>query len=108
MHYIRCTLNPMVMKLPKLFHLVYNANKRNATMPYPFLRNIVMCVAALSAVVTGIAQNTRSAHVGRSIDMDAVIKSNPVPILCYHNIREWKNTDHKSDLVYIVSPENFR
>jgi len=31
-----------------------------------------------------------------------------VPILAYHQIREWRATDTKNDKVYIISPEKFR
>jgi peptidoglycan/xylan/chitin deacetylase (PgdA/CDA1 family) len=31
-----------------------------------------------------------------------------IPIICYHQIREWRSTDSKSARVYIISPDNFR
>lgn len=37
-----------------------------------------------------------------------ILSRKQVPILCYHQIREWKSTDSKSAKDFIISPENFR
>jgi peptidoglycan/xylan/chitin deacetylase (PgdA/CDA1 family) len=37
-----------------------------------------------------------------------VLARKEVPILCYHQIREWRSTDSKTAQNYIVPPETFR
>lgn len=37
-----------------------------------------------------------------------ILSKKQVPVLCYHQIREWKSTDSKSAKDFIISPENFR
>jgi peptidoglycan/xylan/chitin deacetylase (PgdA/CDA1 family) len=45
---------------------------------------------------------------GRNADAAAVLAKPEVPILCYHQVREWKPTDSKTARDYIVPPANFR
>ncbi len=41
-------------------------------------------------------------------DAATILSKKQVPILCYHQIREWKSTDSKSAKDYIISPSAFR
>lgn len=41
-------------------------------------------------------------------DATTILSRKQVPILCYHQIRDWKSTDSKSAKDFIISPENFR
>ena len=36
------------------------------------------------------------------------VQLHEVPVLCYHQIREWKNTDSRNSRTYIMPPESFR
>ena len=49
----------------------------------------------LSACLGTLAQST-------------VINRKQIPILCYHQIRNWKAKDSKSDKAYIIPPANFK
>ena len=41
-------------------------------------------------------------------DAATILAKKQVPILCYHQIRDWKPTDSKSAKDFIISPTNFR
>lgn len=42
------------------------------------------------------------------INASAILSKTQVPVLCYHQIREWRATDSKSAKDYIVPPDIFR
>jgi peptidoglycan/xylan/chitin deacetylase (PgdA/CDA1 family) len=48
------------------------------------------------------------AHKGRPADAAGVIARKPVPILCYHQIRDWKPTDSRMAKDYIMPIADFR
>jgi peptidoglycan/xylan/chitin deacetylase (PgdA/CDA1 family) len=45
---------------------------------------------------------------GQSIDNAAILKRKQVPVLCYHQIRDWRKSDKKIDKDYIIPPATFR
>ena len=39
---------------------------------------------------------------------DGAVQSEEVPVLCYHQIRDWETSDSKSARVYITPPAPFK
>jgi peptidoglycan/xylan/chitin deacetylase (PgdA/CDA1 family) len=44
----------------------------------------------------------------QTLDNAAILKRKQIPILCYHQIREWKQKDRSVDKQYIMPPATFR
>ena len=45
---------------------------------------------------------------GQSLDNAAILARKQVPILCYHQIRNWRTSDKQVDKDYIIPPETFK
>jgi peptidoglycan/xylan/chitin deacetylase (PgdA/CDA1 family) len=45
---------------------------------------------------------------GQSVDKAAVLARKQVPVLCYHQIRDWRPYDKQVDKDYIIPPANFK
>jgi len=59
---------------------------------------LAAAVLVISIATTTSAQNNNAAIMARK----------QVPILCYHQIRDWKPTDSKTNRDYIIPPAAFR
>lgn len=46
--------------------------------------------------------------MGQEIDKAAVMARKQVPVLCYHQIRDWRKSDKQVDKDYIIPPATFR
>jgi peptidoglycan/xylan/chitin deacetylase (PgdA/CDA1 family) len=46
--------------------------------------------------------------LGQTIDNAAVLARKQVPVLCYHQIRDWRAYDKQADKDYIIPPANFK
>jgi peptidoglycan/xylan/chitin deacetylase (PgdA/CDA1 family) len=68
--------------------------------------------AATAAATTAPATDPKPAPVtpARAVRVDpaTVLARKEVPILCYHQIRDWRDTDSKTAQNYIVPPQAFR
>src|ERR1700712_3672218 len=62
------------------------------------------------------ASTTAAAAPGRPVNTDnikvasaaTILSRKQVPVLCYHQIRDWKATDSKSSKDYIIPVETFK
>ncbi len=48
------------------------------------------------------------ASSGQAVDVAAVLARKQVPVLCYHQIRNWRASDKQVDKDYIIPPETFK
>lgn len=48
------------------------------------------------------------ASAGQSSDNAAVLNHKQVPVLCYHQVRDWRPSDRQIDKDYIIPPATFR
>lgn len=70
--------------------------------------------AATATVTTGVAAtaDTTTAPTllpgGKAVSAATVLSRKQVPVLCYHQIRDWKPTDSKISKDYIMPPANLR
>lgn len=64
----------------------------------------------LSSVPVDETTNFKNSSLEEKVPANAatILAKKQVPILCYHQIRDWKSTDSKSAKDYIISPTNFR
>ena len=74
--------------------------------PSPASDTAVSVAADSSA--TGAAPATAPRPTGTPADAATIIARKQVPILCYHQIRDWRATDSKSARDYIVPEQQFR
>lgn len=69
-------------------------------------------ISAPSATGTGTMEDGQTAQVDVSkikvADAKAILARKQVPILCYHQVRNWKPTDGKVGKDYIVEIQNFK
>lgn len=57
---------------------------------------------------TQTLQKKPEAPVQKIADAQAILAKKQVPVLCYHQIREWRSNDSESAKVYIVPPAVFK
>jgi peptidoglycan/xylan/chitin deacetylase (PgdA/CDA1 family) len=77
--------------------------------PARYALYILLPSILLAWPLTGIFHaGARTTGFPSSLNADSIVKTRQIPVLCYHNIRDRKSTDHKYDMVYIVSPTSFR
>ena len=55
-----------------------------------------------------VTDNTIKKYAGVKSIPDSTLKNEEIPVLCYHQIRNWKSNDSKYARVYIVSLEKFK
>ncbi len=90
------------------------ANKRQTKRNISFHLAILLALLAIvvlpgcnSGTGTPIQQVVFHTDTPKAITPDKAQPIVPVPILCYHQIRDWKNTDSKNQRVYIMPVANF-
>jgi peptidoglycan/xylan/chitin deacetylase (PgdA/CDA1 family) len=54
------------------------------------------------------ADNKTNPPSGKIADAAVILARPEVPILCYHQIRDWRPTDSKTAQAYIIPPDNFK
>lgn len=57
---------------------------------------------------TGNTENPSAKTSQKPADAKTIIARKQVPILCYHQIRDWRPGDSETAKVYIVPPATFR
>jgi peptidoglycan/xylan/chitin deacetylase (PgdA/CDA1 family) len=62
---------------------------------------------ALAAAPPAETTSPNKSTIGKA-DASAILARREVPVLCYHQIRDWQPTDSKTAQDYIVPVENFR
>jgi peptidoglycan/xylan/chitin deacetylase (PgdA/CDA1 family) len=62
----------------------------------------------VSLPLSAIKESPAPKPSGKKAGSSGIIARKQVPILCYHQIRDWKPTDSKSARDYIVPVDNFR
>ncbi len=70
--------------------------------------------AAAPVAATGVAATTDTTTAqtptpgGKTVSAATVLSRKQVPVLCYHQVRDWKPTDSKMSKDYIMPPANLR
>jgi peptidoglycan/xylan/chitin deacetylase (PgdA/CDA1 family) len=64
----------------------------------PFITPLLLCVLGLFLHQQAVAQSNDAAIMARK----------QVPVLCYHQIRDWRPTDSKTSKDYIMPPATFK
>jgi len=76
----------------------------------PEIKSAVVTPTIEATAATPLPGNTVQETVTRPVAVDPkeVLARKEVPILCYHQIRDYRETDSKTAKVYIVPPTTFR